>query len=353
MALDKALAVQKLSELWECDDMPSLEIVENKYVLMSDIHFGNGGKADDFHGNENAFVAAMDHYSKEGYSLILLGDIEEFWQFSQNEIRERYNDTAYSSMRAFGDERIYRVYGNHDSDCQTIPDPAKNTPPKPACATEALKMKDSQGNNRFLLVHGHQGDRESDKHAWASRFWVRLFRIVEPLAIRLGLYGHGPATKTRIKKDYERILYSWAKESKVILICGHSHRAIFASKSYYDRLKEEVCKLEEEIATHPDDRALQERDRRRIQELRKEMAEEKKKKRVIDPTEPDREPLPCYFNTGCALFQDGITALEITHDEICLVKWHKDEERIPRFEVYQQAMLSTFIDQVIGSNSTS
>jgi hypothetical protein len=41
---------------------------------------------------------------------------------------------------------------------------------------------------------------------------------------------------------------------------------------------------------------------------------------VIKPVERAGEPLPCYFNTGCALYTDGITAIEISDREIRLVK---------------------------------
>ena len=36
-----------------------------------------------------------------------------------------------------------------------------------------------------------------------------------------------------------------------------------------------------------------------------------KRDRVIVPVEEEGEPLPCYFNTGCGTYTDGLTALEI------------------------------------------
>ena len=35
-------------------------------------------------------------------------------------------------------------------------------------------------------------------------------------------------------------------------------------------------------------------------------------------------PLPCYFNTGCGHFNDGITNIESEGNKIRLIKWHKD-----------------------------
>ena len=37
------------------------------------------------------------------------------------------------------------------------------------------------------------------------------------------------------------------------------------------------------------------------------------------------KPLPCYFNTGCGHFRDGITNIEIEGDKIRLIKWQRDK----------------------------
>jgi UDP-2,3-diacylglucosamine pyrophosphatase LpxH len=341
MSQDKALTFQRLSELWQYPEAPVLDIHANKYVIMSDIHLGDGKGADDLVKNEKTLEGALNYYNQTGYSLILLGDIEEFWQFDLDKIISKYQNTVYNSIKAFGDDRVYRVFGNHDIDWKTLPDPAKNTPTKPACATEALKMKDSSGNARILLVHGHQGDKESDKNAWSSRFWVRLYKFIEP-AIKIDRLL--PAKKCQIMKNYEKILYSWAKEKKVILICGHTHRAIFASKSWSERLKERMELMEKEIKEKQDDRNKVKKLKEDLKKAKIEYDDEKAKDRVIDPTDPGREPLPCYFNDGCALYPDGITVIEIANDKIGLVKWEKGVRKPP----YQEDILSSFIAKVTG-----
>ena len=54
-------------------------------------------------------------------------------------------------------------------------------------------------------------------------------------------------------------------------------------------------------------------------------------------------PLPCYFNTGCALYDDGATMVEMDQGEIRLVKWSRsDLERI----VYQHERLDTLLQQI-------
>lgn len=51
--------------------------------------------------------------------------------------------------------------------------------------------------------------------------------------------------------------------------------------------------------------------------------------------DPPAELNPCYYNSGCALFKDGITAVELDGEEIRLVKWNRDAAVHPRREQYQ------------------
>lgn len=348
MPQDKKSTYKRLSELWENQEVPILNTIGNKYILFSDMHLGDGGGADDFHKNAETFLRMLDHYKKNGYDLILLGDIEELWQFQLDEIKDRYNNSVYQKIRAFGDDHIHRVFGNHDIDWHQFDDPAKNAPINNRCVVEALKMKGSQDNIRILLVHGHQGSTESDKHSWSSRFWVRAFRMVEPWFKKIGITKHPPAIKSRIVKDYERILYSWAEKNRVMLICGHSHRAIFASISYAEQLKEEIDELKKEISDNQLGGELIKKNRAKIKNQKKELSKEKRENRLIEPTVFGGKPKPCYFNTGCGCFKDGITGIEIIDDMIKLVKWHRDVPRESQFEVYEEGNLSEYIAEVVS-----
>jgi UDP-2,3-diacylglucosamine pyrophosphatase LpxH len=224
MSQDKALTEKKLSALWSDSSIEEIDTRGKRIVMFSDMHLGDGGKADDFRHNHMAFGRALDFYLKENYTVILLGDIEEFWQFDSERVFKEYDSTVYKKFRAFKEGFFYRVYGNHDSEWGTPRDPARAVAGESEVASVALKLRDKDGTARILLIHGHQGDEESDKHSWSSRFFVRLYKIVEPI---IKIDRLASATKCQIIKDYERILYTWAKNSKVILICGHSHRSIF------------------------------------------------------------------------------------------------------------------------------
>jgi UDP-2,3-diacylglucosamine pyrophosphatase LpxH len=345
----RAITNRTLSQLWRSDDVPICTTRVKKYTIISDIHLGDGGGADDFRHNVKTLTNALNHYNKNGYNLILLGDIEEFWQFDLEKIVKQYKRTVYKAIKAFGDERVYRVFGNHDLEWRSLPDPIRKHPARYGSATEAIKMKDKEGTIRILLVHGHQGDKTVAKHIWRSRFLGRLYKKIEPY---FKIDRPTSAIQSQITKNYEQIMYSWAKSEQAILICGHSHRAIFASKSYTDQLREKISKLESEIAVNPADAKLMERNRTKIEELRHKYREEKRRKRDIDPTESRGKPIPCYFNTGCALYTGGITAIEIAHDAIRLVKWHRDATKHHPFEVYGRGQLSTFIKEIIGSTES-
>ena len=348
MSQDRKFTHQRLSVLWQDSNVDVLELQNQKYAVISDLHLGNGNWADDFRNNERIMIAALKHYQTNGYKLILLGDVEELWQFDLKEIINRYGISIYQAIRKFGDKRVFRVSGNHDSRWGVPSDPILNDQSASHYAAEAIKLRDESGEVRIMLVHGHQGSEMSDRKIWLARFFVRLFRYVEPLLRRLRLYRNPSTAGSRITKEYEKIFYSWANENRVMIICGHSHRAIFASKSYCERLKEEIRVLEKEKTLYRDNAEKVEGYKVEINKRSKAVAEERYKGREIEPVDPDGNPLPCYFNTGCALYTDGITAIEIGEGQIKLVKWHEDKNKDGACEVYQSGSLSKFLSEVKG-----
>lgn len=338
---------EKLSALWLNTDVETLETAGRKYVMMSDIHLGDGGPADDLRNNERVLLDVLNFYSGAGYTLVLVGDIEELWQFDLEAIVRRYQGTVYTAIRAFGDRRVHRIFGNHDREWGDLEDPATQPASKVRHAAEAIKLQDTNGNTRFLLVHGHQGSIESDKYAWMSRFFVRLFKLVEPMAKLVGVYGHSSATKSQIPGDYERTMYSWAKAHQAIVICGHTHRAMFASRSHAERLLARITELRSANAAGQASSAVVGENISEIVRLRRQWRDEKKRGRVIEPVERAGEPLPCYFNTGCTLYTDGVTAIEISDGEIRLIKWDRSASGPASRRIYHQDYLDSVVAQVV------
>ena len=314
---------KRLTELYESTDQDVKELPLNgatKYTLFSDLHLGDGGKSDLFKHNKKTMVDALEYYKKNEYSIILLGDIEELWQFNFIDIFNKYDSSIYSLLRSFPDNKVHRVFGNHDIDWKRPPtDPIYSNKKIKYGAHEAIKL----GNDLFL-VHGHQGDKTCDRKTWESRYWSRKGEPYVAIGKVFGISSR-LATKSQVPANREKLYYEWAIDHKVILICGHTHNAIFASRNYYWWLKDQIKKKENELKKSLEDKV-------RIWELHEEI-----KKHNIDKHIEERmgrhynqmslkgKPLPCYFNTGCGHFRDGITNIEIEGDKIRLIKWQRDK----------------------------
>ncbi len=336
MGQDRKLTFKRMDEIDARTDLPRLQLKGAKYAILSDLHLGDGKKADDLRLNEPALRDALARYCREGFRLILLGDVEELWQFDLKQIVACYGGTVYADIRRFGEGRVARVFGNHDVDWRSLPDPVRPAQPGAASAVEAVRLVDEFDRVRFLLVHGHQGSAESDKASWSSRFFVRLFRYVEPLCKKLGISAHPPALRAQITKDYDRIFYDWAKLRRVSVICGHSHRAIFASKSYFQRCLERLAVLGERLRLDGLDETAAVGIREEMRGLKAEIRKEKRRGFDVRELDEPGQVMPCYYNSGCALFSDGITGIEIEDGEIRLVKWERDRRAVPDYQVYQR-----------------
>lgn len=356
MAQDEALTRKRLDVLWTDHRIQMLPIQGNSYILLSDVHLGNKGSADDFRHNEDILEYALHWYSRTGFKLVLLGDIEELWQFDLPEIEKKYRDSIYKAIRGFDDENVFRVFGNHDDIWCPPEDPIRNLPNRFGPGCEALKLGYKGQDACMMVVHGHQGNLESDKFSSLSRKPVRFFRYFEGAWIWvlkiLGLYC--PARpETDIKKDYERIMYRWARDNHLLLICGHSHRAMIESLSYAERLQKKLNELsEEKTSVSSNSEAERKQFESKIDELRSDFKREKRRKMIIIPVETEGDPLPCYFNTGCSLYENGITGIEIKSGQIRLVKWSCSlKGEIERTE-YEVSDLDSLINKCCSLPST-
>ena len=156
MAQDRKRTFERLSAIWNDNKTTTLKLAEfPKLAIVSDLHLGNGGEADDLRRNVSALRAALRSYEKEGFSMVLLGDIEELWQFDLEKVVDEYAGTVYADLIAFGNGRVFRIFGNHDIEWFCPSDPATGTGTGKGFP-EAIKLATDDGP-RALLVHGHQG----------------------------------------------------------------------------------------------------------------------------------------------------------------------------------------------------
>ena len=72
-----------------------------RYVIMSDLHMGDGGSRDDLVKNRALVRGVLrEKYLEEGWTLVLAGDIEELHKFKLPAIRRAWRP-VYAVFDAF------------------------------------------------------------------------------------------------------------------------------------------------------------------------------------------------------------------------------------------------------------
>lgn len=246
----------------------------SKLVLMSDCHRGTGSWADNFLKNQHIYFAALNNYFEKGFTYIELGDGDELWENRKMEhIISTHSNVFWLLSKFYKNNRFYMLFGNHDMRkkhesyvykyyetyyCESY---QKSIDLFPNIKIhQGLILEHSSKKNRFLLIHGHQGDFIND-YLWPfSKVLVRFaWRNLE----LIGVLDPTSSAKNNNKcKSIEKNLSSWVNSNKIPLICGHTHR----------------------------------------------------------PTLPPPGNTP-YINTGSCVHPRCITCIEIENNNISLVKW--------------------------------
>jgi len=125
---------------------------------------------------------------------------------------------------------------------------------------EALVLKVKETNQEILTVHGHQGDFTNDQNWFLSMLSLRYFwRFMHAFGMQ---NPSSPVRNAQKRHKIEKNYNKWIEKHQMMLICGHTHRYKF----------------------------------------------------------PKPNELP-YFNTGCCVYPNSMTAIEIENEEIMLVQW--------------------------------
>lgn len=289
----------------------------DRFVIFSDHHKGARDGADDFHRCERAYNAALAYYNALGYHLIELGDAEELWENSFEEVALNYPATLALAARFQADGRYTRVWGNHDlvwndkTFFQKHMGAYGYSGVEPIEALE-LAVKDQDGKRvvELFLVHGHQGTADSDRHATLSRLFVRFgWRRLQQV---LNRPWNTPSVDWGLRGEHAEQMARWAEKNRRVLIAGHTHKPVF-----FQSVKRPAVTPGD--VTAPGDASDPSR-REALLLARTEWAKAEVERLRRQP--PITVDTPCYFNTGCCAFGDGdITGIEIRDDEIWLVRW--------------------------------
>ena len=340
-ALDAAF--RRALEQEQKEGVRVLNLRSARFAIFSDHHKGNRDGADDFLICERAYNAALAYYNCLGYTLAVLGDVEELWEEWPENVLKAYPHTFELERKFHLEGRYLRFWGNHD-DAWSHPDlveqwlrPAFGGDPLNVRESLILHVRDGEEELGILfLVHGHQGIFNSaERLTRFSKFTLRYFW--RPFQ-RLTKYSpNTPAKDFVLRFAHDSAMYLWSESrQKVVLIAGHTHRPVFKSESREEIVRKALTEAELELTKHPDNARSQQQVAELAAELEWTLAQNQLSPKNIPIIEFKK---PSYFNTGCCAFVDGdITGLEISEGEIRLVRWPDDEDA-PKPEVLAKAKL--------------
>ena len=289
---------------WDADD---------RWVIYSDLHMGNGGRKDDFARNADMFHSTLEEfYLPRGYKLILNGDVEELQKFTWRQIHSRWRNTTYRLFDRFAvEDRLFKTVGNHDS--RLILDLRETYPYQMDTVLEMTGM-----DFPVLFYHGHQVSEFYLKFNDISRIGVRYF------AMPLGIMNKSVAHHSRRRHHLEKKIYEYSRLERIVSVIGHTHRPLFESLTKAEDLRFRIEYLLNQYRKASESRRKKiEKD---INRLKAELVDWRKRKRHPELQSglyaKDDVPLPCVFNSGTVVGKRGMTCLEISGGKIRLVHWY-------------------------------
>lgn len=299
-----------------------------KFIIFSDLHKGNKKRSDDFAPAEKNYLAALDYYNSEGYTLVLLGDVEELWKYNLFTVRHHNKDSSRLERRFYKRDAFIKLFGNHDVFWNNDP-----LAPLQLAAMYGANLKTYEGlilqyqtpqkNIDIFLTHGHQGDGQSDGNKFSAWF---VSKIWAPLQSYLELNINTPAFNDILKTEHNQFMYEWSSaQENLVLVTGHTHQPVFESMTHLERLYKQLLQ------------ARQKDDSTSIAKLQEEIAF---RRQEYDHVSEDYLHLkPSYFNTGCCCFMDGdITGIEIEAGQIRLIKWKSADNTSQKAVLEQNAL---------------
>ena len=228
---------KRLNEAYDAAEVVEVD-ASSRLVFISDAHRGDGSISDEYTKNRHVFVAALQHYFDEGFTLVEHGDSDDLWEFPFRHIYKA-NPLSFALLRRFHEAGRYRrLYGNHDMQLADPEYVRKNLYEQRDHLSgrlepflsglevrEALLLRHRVTGQEILTVHGHQGDFAND-HGW--RYSMFTFRIFWRYLHALGIRSPSSPTRNSFKRHkVERNYVRWIRSRGIALICGHTHRERF------------------------------------------------------------------------------------------------------------------------------
>ena len=278
-----------------------------KVLIISDFHMGSG-RHDDFHPNGEIVRKILeDHYYKNGWYLVLNGDIEELAKFPLKDIRAEWAG-IYRVFDLFASAgRLYKTLGNHDEALifeKEYPYPLYNA------------VRIDTGLIPLYVYHGHQSSRIYTDFNNIIRLSLKY--LLKPVGIR----NISAARSSHRRFHVERHAYDFSRKNNCISVIGHTHRTLFESLGRFDYIKFEIERLCRAFPSSSGEG--RERIAREVAALRMELGKLKRSERREGSRLSlygDELPVPCLFNSGSAIGKKGVNAIELDRENISLVYW--------------------------------
>ena len=206
----------------------------SRFVLFSDLHRGNGGKADAFLPNAELFLASLQNYVRRGFTYVEVGDGDEMWKgWPFEEIRHAHQRVFDLFHDLEKEQRLHLILGNHDVKRRARFQEDRQEHKDGLPVHEGLVFRHRQSGKQLFAVHGHQADILCDPMYFfsrrAARFGYRLRDFLKK--------WQAPASLGREKGKLEHRIIDWIDAHSQIVICGHTHRMSFpfnGSPPYYN-----------------------------------------------------------------------------------------------------------------------
>jgi UDP-2,3-diacylglucosamine pyrophosphatase LpxH len=263
---------QRLTKVYQ--DSPQMEFDDAaRFILISDCHRGDNSPGDNFAPNEPIFLQTLEYYYNHGFTCFELGDSDDLWENPRfSLIKKSHPDSFRMLSRFFRENRYYMLLGNHDRIKKnrnfrrrnlSYLDPQQRETLFPGIEPYAsLILHHRPTGLKIFLSHGHYGDLMNDL-LWRFSCWLVRY-LWRPLEIRFKFTNPISPAKNPRKKHWYAALYSkWATDNQQAMIVGHLHHSAFPLSGQAQ-----------------------------------------------------------YFNTGCCVFRDCITGIEIVNGAIALVEWN-------------------------------
>ncbi|MDR0539938.1 MAG: metallophosphoesterase [Spirochaetaceae bacterium] len=310
-AADKTFFSGLLSPMFNPDAILDLRSCAGKALIISDLHMGDGGYGDDLKINGGILLAMLrQKYLPENWYLVLNGDIEDTQRYTPAKIRAYWHE-LYALFDSFAQKKmLFKTIGNHDHALIF----EKNYP---FPLTNAVRIE--TGYKPVYVYHGHQ---LSPVYTHFNSFFGILIRyLLRPFGIPTMTGGRNPRKRFFIEKE----AYRFSIENDCISVIAHTHRPLFKSLGRFEYIKFEI---ENHCRNYPKAHgAEKEALRNEVTQLRKELhklSNSERRDALRGSLYGDELPVPCLFNSGCAISKKGINAIELDSENMALVYWYEE-----------------------------